>query len=57
MRDEITYTFPNFNGASVEVWEWKSNFVPDVTGLGLKLIHGCKRGSIKETLKDMGTYT
>ena len=23
--DEITYPFPNFNGATVEVWEWISN--------------------------------
>ena len=28
--DEITYLFefPNFNGATVEVWEWMSNFIP-----------------------------
>ena len=26
--DEITYPFPNFNGATVEVWEWISNFIP-----------------------------
>ena len=26
--DEITYPFPNFNGCTVEVWEWKSNFIP-----------------------------
>ena len=25
--DEITYPFPNFNGATVEVWEWISNFI------------------------------
>ena len=25
--DEITYPFPNFNGVTVEVWEWKSNFI------------------------------
>ena len=25
---EITYPFPNFNGATVEVWEWISNFIP-----------------------------
>ena len=25
--DEITYPFPNFNGAAVEVWEWISNFI------------------------------
>ena len=28
MWDEITYQFPNFNGAAVEVWEWISNFIP-----------------------------
>ena len=26
--DEITYPFPNFNGCTVEVWEWISNFTP-----------------------------
>ena len=30
--DEITYPFPNFNGATVEVWEWISNFIPHFTG-------------------------
>ena len=25
--DEITYPFPNFNGCTVEVWEWISNFI------------------------------
>ena len=28
MWDEITYPFPNFNGATVEVWERKSNLIP-----------------------------
>ena len=28
MWGEITYPFPNFNGATVEVWEWISNFIP-----------------------------
>ena len=50
--DEITYAFPNFNSATVEVWEWISNFIPhfimDVISylfmLGLKLIHYSKRG-------------
>ena len=44
--DEITYPFPNFNGSSVQVQEWLSNFIPEIlTGviyhlymLGLKLI-------------------
>ena len=26
--DEITYQFPNFNGATIDVWEWISNFIP-----------------------------
>ena len=25
---EITYQFPNFNGAAVEIWEWTRNFIP-----------------------------
>ena len=28
MWDEITYPFPNFNGCTVEVWEWISHFIP-----------------------------
>ena len=28
MWDGITYPFPNFNGCTVEVWEWVSNFIP-----------------------------
>ena len=31
MRDEITYPFLNFNGATVEVQEWISNFIPYFT--------------------------
>ena len=30
--DEIAYAFPNFNGYTVEVWEWISNFLPHLTG-------------------------
>ena len=26
--DEIIYPFPNFNGCTVEVWKWISNFIP-----------------------------
>ena len=29
VREEITYTFLNFNGYIVEVWEWISNFKPN----------------------------
>ena len=28
----ITYQFSNFNGVTVEVWEWISNFIPHFTG-------------------------
>ena len=27
MWDEIIYPFTNFNGYTVEVWEWVSNFI------------------------------
>ena len=26
--DEITHPFPKFNGTTVKVWEWMSNFIP-----------------------------
>ena len=29
--DEIIYPFPNFNDATVEVWERISNFIPHFT--------------------------
>ena len=29
MWDEITHSLPNFNGCTVEVWEWISNFIPN----------------------------
>ena len=40
---EITYPFPNFNSAAVEVWECISNFIQHLTGMWL-LIHVGKRG-------------
>ena len=30
--DEITYPFQNFNGCTVEVWEWINNSIPYFTG-------------------------
>ena len=36
MWDEITYSFPNFNGATVDVWEWISDFIPRLTGHVIK---------------------
>ena len=27
LEDEITYAYPNFNGSTVEVWEWIINFI------------------------------
>ena len=53
---EITYPFPNFNGCTVEVWEWISNFIPHyimdvITYLCLKLIPVSKKGSqVVETI-------
>ena len=47
MWDEIIYLFLNFNGATVEVKEWISNFIPHfimgvITYPCLKLIHVSK---------------
>ena len=30
--DEITYPFPNFNSATIEVGEWIYNLIPDFAG-------------------------
>ena len=50
-RGEITYTFPNLNSYTVEVWEWISNFTPHfmnrcnyLSMRGLKLNNVSKRG-------------
>ena len=32
MWNGITYPFPNINGATVEVWKWISNFIPQFSG-------------------------
>ena len=32
VQDEITYPFPNFNGCTIEVLEWISNFIQQYTG-------------------------
>ena len=48
MWDEITYPFPNFNDATIEVWEWISNFIPPILMNMWLLIHAGikdKRGS------------
>ena len=29
-RNGIIYAFPNFNGCTVEVWDWISNFIPHI---------------------------
>ena len=29
---ESTFPFPNFNGCTIELWEWISNFIPRFTG-------------------------
>ena len=47
MWDESTYQFPNFNGQTVEVSEWISNFIPYF--LGLKLNDVIKKGSWRQS--------
>ena len=36
---EITYPFPDFNNATIQVWEWISVFIPYFTGY--MIIHPC----------------
>ena len=40
--DEITYPFPNFNGAAVDVWERISNFILHLLGMRLLVHAGIK---------------
>ena len=47
MLDEITYPFPNFNGATVEVWEWISNFITHFTCICLLIHAGIKDNPYK----------
>ena len=30
--NEITYSFPNFNGAAVEICDWINNLTPHIIG-------------------------
>ena len=39
-------SIPNFNGGTIEVWEWISNFVPNLKGMWL-LIHAEGRQEIR----------
>ena len=32
VRYEIIYPFPNFNGYTMDDWEWISKFIPHITG-------------------------
>ena len=38
--DGIISPFPNFNGTTIEVGEWKSNFIPHFTGHVITYTHG-----------------
>ena len=42
---EITYSFPNFKGCTVEVWEWISNFKPHFTGH--VITYPCQEGPLE----------
>ena len=44
MWDEITDPFPNFNGATDEVWEWMRNFMWLLIRTEIELNHISKRG-------------
>ena len=48
MWGEITYSSRNFNGATVDVWDWIINFIPQFTRL---LIH-----AVRQNVRAYGTY-
>ena len=43
--DNITHSFPNFNGCTVEVWEWIRNFILYIPMLELKLNRDSQKGA------------
>ena len=44
VSDEITYSFPNGNDCTVEVWELISNFIPDnISEIGHRITTKQKR--------------
>ena len=61
MWDKITYAFPNFNGWTVEVWEWMIDFITHLTGLlihaGIKVNRVSKRATaINNMHNGIGSY-
>ena len=40
--NQITYSFSSYNGGTLEVWEWISNFNPHFTGMKLFILIGIK---------------
>ena len=55
MPDEIAYSFLNFNGFNVAVWEWISIFTPHFNGhydylsvLRLNLNRASKKGPLED---------
>ena len=44
--NEITYPFPNFNGAAIEVWEWISDLISNFTSVWLPIHAGIKSYSM-----------
>ena len=49
--DEMTYPFTNLGGATVEVCECISYFIPHLDMLGLKLIYVSKMGPLHQEMK------
>ena len=55
--DEITYSFPIFNGTTVEAWEWISNFIPHLLGMWLLIHAGVKANlCLWNELQESDTY-
>ena len=42
VRDDITYSFPNLDGFTIEVWEWIRNFNHTLLGMWSLIDDGIK---------------
>ena len=55
MWNENTYPFANFNGVTVEVWEWIRNFIPH--SILYVITYPCPNGTRKHGPSFVSTYT
>ena len=55
VRDEMTCPFPNLNVATVEVWEWISNFIPHYIRDAITYSYNVLNGNPNQGNDDLST--